>query len=39
MANNGWFRCTNCGYEVKILVPDWVKETKCSQCGGTMKKK
>lgn len=38
MANNGWFKCTKCGHEVKILVKDWVKTIVCSKCGGTMRK-
>jgi len=40
MANDGWFKCENCGNMVKVLVPDHVKvlTTKCENCGGTYKK-
>lgn len=40
MANDGWFKCLNCGNEVKVLVPDWktTLDSKCPKCGGTMKK-
>lgn len=40
MANNGWFKCVECGYEERRLVPDYVKvsEVPCPKCGGKMKK-
>jgi len=41
MANNGWFKCEDCGKEeVKALVPDWVKvlDRRCPYCGGKLVK-
>ena len=40
MANDGWFKCDNCGKVKKVLVPDDVKvlSAKC-ECGGTFRKK
>ena len=41
MANDGWFICTKCGNEVKVLVPDYVKvlSDPCPICGGKRVKK
>ena len=40
MANNGWFKCENCDYEIKVLVPDWIKtlDKRCPRCNGKLKK-
>ena len=40
MANDGWFKCEDCGYAVKAKVPDYVQQlsSPCPHCGGKMKK-
>lgn len=39
MANDGWFKCEDCGYAVKAKVPDYVQQlsSPCPHCGGKMK--
>ena len=36
MANDGWFKCEDCGYAVKAKVPDYVQQlsSPCPHCGG-----
>ena len=38
MANDGWFKCEDCGYAVKAKVPDYVQQlsSPCPHCGGTV---
>lgn len=34
--NSDWFKCTSCGYTVRMLsLRDFAK---CSQCGGSMER-
>ena len=30
-----WFKCSNCGFEERKLIPSWQNTSTCSQCGGT----
>lgn len=30
-----WFKCSNCGFEERKLIPSWQNTSTCTQCGGT----
>ena len=30
-----WFKCSNCGFQERKLIPSWQNTSTCTQCGGT----
>lgn len=38
---NPWFKCQDCGYEERRLIPDYIKvaQSPCPECGGKMIRK